>query len=319
VSLLNIIFPSLVLSSVAFAVSISLSSPIVGASTLPAISNFSVADSSAVFAVKIAENDNALAFYPGKFNATDLRMAFQFDSSYVSSDITFDLMQLTKGTSGKDMTYKMIVSLRPPMSGGDYNFVNIGGAVYYAGNTGCDKIDSIAYGDSGPERYVIENIFAAQGGTAEMTAATTIKVADLIKTKNANFSFTDFAKKRIIVAIIGEASEAAPEGTHHPIVAIDDISVSYWIDWHKAINSGLTEYGETPPTSSLVSLSPSITKIIGKAGQLEILDAQAPVTIYTLTGQKTGTLLPGSQSVTLPAGIYLVSEKGQPTRKVIVR
>jgi hypothetical protein len=282
------------------------------------VQSFSVADSSAVFAIKVAEGDNALAFYPGKFDKTDLRLAFQFDSSHVSSDISFKLLQVDKGTSGKNMTYKLVVSLMPPLSGALYNFVNIGSALSVAA-TGCDKIDSLSYGDVGPERYVIDNIFAAQGGAADMTAATTINVADLIKTKNPSFTAVDFSKKRIIIAIIGEASEAATAGTYHPIVALDDIKVNYWINWYQATNLGLAESGSLPP-ASIRDVAFSAAKIIGKKGQIDIIDAQSAVTIYTLTGQKVGTLLnKGRQSISVPAGVYLVTEPNRPTTKVIVK
>ncbi|MDR2804093.1 MAG: T9SS type A sorting domain-containing protein [Dysgonamonadaceae bacterium] len=280
--------------------------------------NFLVTDSASVFAVKTADGDNALAFYPGKFDKTDLRLALQFDSSYVSSDITLKLLQVSKGTSGKNMTYKMVVSLMPPISGSAYNFLNIGSAPFVA-NTGCDKVDSLSYGETGPNRYVIENIFAAQGDAANMTATTTINVAELIKTKNPDFTINDFSKKRIIIAIIGEASETAPNGTHHPIIALDDIQVSYWIDWYKATNSGLEVNGGNPPTA-IRDITASTTKVIGQKGQIIISGAKAAVTVYNLTGQKVGTLFnKGNQSIAVPAGIYLVAEPNQPTVKVVVR
>jgi hypothetical protein len=283
------------------------------------VESFSVQDSVAVFAVKVADNDNVLAFYPGKFDKTDLRLAFQFDSSHVSSDITLKLLQVSKGTSGKKMTYKMVVSLIPPMSGGAYGFKNIGSSLFVT-DTGCDKIDSTSYGDAGPERYVIENIFAAEGGTANMTSATTINVADLIKTKNPSFTSADFSKKRITVAIIGEAEAAAPAGTYHPIIALDDIQVSYWIDWYKAANSGLEENGGNPPTG-IRNVTLSSTKVIGKTGQIEITGAQAAGALYNITGQKVANFIPasGSQYISVPKGIYIVVEKNQPAIKVLVK
>jgi hypothetical protein len=216
-----------------------------------------------------------------------------------------------KGTSGKNMTYKMVVSLMPPIGGAAYNFVNIGSAINYAGNTGCDKIDSTSYGDAGPNRYVIDNIFNAQGGASDMTAATTISVLEKIKTKNPDFTIDDFSKKRIVVAIIGESNEAGAQGTHHPIIAIDDIQVSYWIDWYKTINGGLyTSIGKTAVSS---------TKVIGKVGQIQILDAQAAGTIYNITGQKVADFAAGNQNLDVKSGIYMVVEKNQPTQKVIVK
>ncbi|MDR0541232.1 MAG: T9SS type A sorting domain-containing protein [Dysgonamonadaceae bacterium] len=284
--------------------------------------NFLVADSAAVFAVKIADGNNALAFYPGKFDKTDLRLAFQFDSSYVSSDITLKLLQISKGTSGKNMNYKMIVSIIPPINGifdGGFGggFVNIGSGLFVT-STGCDKVDSTQYGSTGPNRYVIDNIFAAQGDAANMTAATTISVESLIKTVAPSFTKADFTNRRIIVAIIGEASEAAPAGTHHPIIALDDIHVSYWIDWNKIANSGLAVTGGNPP-AGIRDITVSTTKIIGKKGQIEISGAKAAVTVYNIAGQKVRTVNKESQTIAVQAGIYLVTEPNQPTVKVVVK
>jgi hypothetical protein len=211
----------------------------------------------------------------------------------------------------------MIVSIVPKTSG--VNFMNIGSSLFVT-NSGVDKVDSVNYGDAGPNRYVIDNIFTATGGAEDMTATTTINVTELIKTKNPNFTAAnDFSKRQIIVAIIGEASDTAPAGTYHPIIAIDDIHVSYWIDWYKTVNLGLAENGGNPPTG-IRDIAVSTTKIIGKKGEIEVTGAQAAVNVYNITGQKVGTLTnKGSQSIPVPAGIYLVAEKNQPTVKVIVK
>lgn len=269
--------------------------------------NVAVPDSSCVFAMKVGENDNALAFYPGKYDKTNVRLAFQFDSSRVSSDISFKLMQVSKGTSGKNMTYKMIVSLVGPDQGG---FINLG-AKLVVSPTGCDKTDDTSLGEVGPVRYVIDNIFESQGGANDMTTATVINVAEKIKTVKPEFTIEDFSKKRIIVSIIGEATEPAAAGTHHPIIAMDDIHVSYWIDWYKHLNSGLT--------TSVVNPTLSSTKVIGLTGQIQITGAQAQGTVYTVTGQNVASFVRGDQVVPVPAGIYLVKERNQPVVKVYVK
>lgn len=269
--------------------------------------NFLVGDSVAAFGLKVGENDNALAFYSGKYDKTNVRLAFQFDSSRVSSDISFKLLQVSKGTSGKNMKYKMIVSLVPPSSEG---FVNIGSKLV-ATASGCDKTDSTSLGEVGPNRYVIDNIFESQGGANDMAAATVINVAEKIKTKNPAFTIADFSKKRIIVSIIGEATEPATAGTHHPIVAMDDIHVSYWIDWYKYLNGGLyTGIGQN---------ALSTTKIVGLTGQIQISDAFASGEVYNITGQKVGSFSRGNHVVSVPAGIYLVKEQDRSVVKVYVK
>jgi len=273
--------------------------------------NFLVADSSAVFALKMSANDNVLAFYPGKFDKTDLRLAFQFDSSRVSSDITFKLLQVDKGTSGKNMTYKMVVSIMPPT--GTNGFVNIGSKIFLTTTTGCDKTDSVLYGNAGPNRYVIDNIFQAQGGATAMTTATTISLVDKIKTKNPAFTIDSLSKKRIIVAIIGVADASGAQGTHHPIIAIDDIHVSYWIDWYKSINGGLSLH------TSIAKIPVSSANIIGLTGQIQITGAQAGGAVYSITGQKLASFGTGNKVVTVPSGIYMVKEQNRPAVKVFVQ
>jgi hypothetical protein len=268
--------------------------------------NFLVADSASAFGLKIGENNNALAFYPGKFDKTDLRMAFQFDSSRVSSDITFKLLQVDKGTSGKNMTYKMIVSIEPPTSA----FVNIGAKLFVT-PTGPDQTENTALGETGPERFVIDNIFSAQGGAGDMTTATTISVLDKIKTKNPAFTIDDFSKKRMIVSIIGVASEPAAQGTYHPIIALDDIHVSYWIDWYKYKNKGLY--------AGVAENVISSTDIVGLTGQIKISGALEAGDVYNISGIKVASFGRDNQVISVPAGVYLVKEQGQPVVKVCVK
>jgi hypothetical protein len=100
-------------------------------------------------------------------------------------------MQVSKGTSGKNMTYKMIVSLVGPDQGG---FINLG-AKLVVSPTGCDKTDDTSLGEVGTVRYVIDNIFESQGGANDMAAATVINVAEKIKTKNPHLPSKIFRKR----------------------------------------------------------------------------------------------------------------------------
>jgi hypothetical protein len=72
---------------------------------------------------------------------------------------------------------------------------------------------------------------------------------------------------------------------------------------------------------AIPKVAASATQIIGLKGQLEITGAQGDVTVYGVTGQRLAVFSAGNhaQTLNLPAGVYLVSEQGQPARKVIVK
>ncbi|MDR0833767.1 MAG: T9SS type A sorting domain-containing protein [Candidatus Symbiothrix sp.] len=79
-------------------------------------------------------------------------------------------------------------------------------------------------------------------------------------------------------------------------------------------------FGTSAPTAiSTIKAAASSTKVIGEKGQIEIIGAQAPVSIYNITGQKVATVDQGVQVVSVPAGVYLVVEQNQRTVKVIVK
>lgn len=71
--------------------------------------------------------------------------------------------------------------------------------------------------------------------------------------------------------------------------------------------------------SDIADVAVSSTKILGQEGQIEIIDAQAPVTVYNLTGQKVAVVAQGNQVIPVSAGVYLVAEQNQRTVKVLVK
>jgi hypothetical protein len=282
-------------------------------------------DSAAACIVKLSDSDNALALYPGQFAKSDFRFTFNFNESYPSSDISFKLLQVDKGTTGNDMKYKLVVSLAPfDPNAEDKNVLGGFQNISTSSNFGCDKTDSAAvYGNVGPYRYEIADVLIAT--SSELAVPATINIVEKIKSVNADFALTDLVRKRITIAIVGEAANSGAiveaggaEHKYNPVIAFDDLHFSFWKNWYQANNSGLVENGDIPPTA-IQNVLLSSTQIIGQKGQITISGAQAPVTVYNVTGQKAGALLKGSRTISLPAGIYLVAEQGQPAKKVVVK
>lgn len=291
-------------------------------------------DSAAVCVVKLSDSNNALGLYPGKYAKADFRFTFNFNESYPSSDISFDLLQVDRGTTGNDMKYKLVVSLAPydpnAPEGVDKNtlgsFKNISSAT--ATDFGCDKTDSASvYGSVGPYRYEFADVLVANGGAAsELAAPVTINLVEKIKTITADFALTDLVRKRITVAVVGEAANSSSvveaggdDHKYNPVIAFDNLHFSFWRNWYQANNSGLTEHGTTPPATGFRDAIVPTTSVVGLKGRIDISGAKAAVTVYNITGQKVGTVLRGSQSIFVPAGIYLVTEPNQPTVKLVVK
>lgn len=270
-----------------------------------------VRDSAAACAFVMPEGGCAMGVYPGKYRKTDVRVGIEASSYKFTSDIEFDMCTYNVGTSGKTMKYTMVVTLAT--SGG---WLNIGND--NTTNYGMDKTDSIAvYGSDGvlidgTRRFQIDNFFTS--GSAAFTDKVHISVLDLLKTKDETFTLDDFTGKKILISIIGEAYDGGtkvtvPEsGIFDPVVVIDNFTTTFW-------------YTLTPPSTSLGSIKTSSTEVIGQVGQIEVLDAENDVIVYNVTGQKVATVASaqGSQFISIPAGVYLVKEKGQPTVKVLVK
>lgn len=166
-----------------------------------------------------ANSNRALAVYPGKWKKTDIRLGFNFAGDSAKSDIEFTLIPISKGSAGytESTNYKVVVSMIPNGSVAGNNNHNNG-----------DYIDSLYYGTTGVlqdhniRRWEFNNV---------ITASPTSVAADSVKfslTQRTGLSVDELSYKRIVVAIIGETTGAAPSasGTYAPFVGIDNIKAA---------------------------------------------------------------------------------------------
>lgn len=252
-------------------------------------------DSAATCVFDMPNGGAAWAVYPGKYKKTDTRVYYNLGGSTVTSDLSFTIMTYDAGTSGKTVKCKMVLSLAPSSEGNP----SVDGTTFMG--KGADKTDSIALGNNGPKRYE-KQIFTSSSNL----------IADSVRINVAEaFGLTanDLTAKKVLLAIITEASDLTPEaGKYDPVIALDNFHVSFWLDTL------------TPPTTAVDNTSVSGTDVIGKIGKIEISGAQGSGTVYNLTGQKIGSFVSGlgSQTVYAPAGVYIVKETGKPAVKIIV-
>jgi hypothetical protein len=164
-----------------------------------------------------ANSNRALAVYQGKWKKTDVRLGFNLASDSAKSDIEFTLIPISKGSAGytESTNYKVVVSWIPnPLPAGATTAHNNG-----------DFVDSLSYGSNGVS---IKNGVRRWEFDHVITASPTSSVADSVKfslTQKTGLPVDSFSYKRIMVAIIGETTGAAPSatGTYAPFVGIDNV------------------------------------------------------------------------------------------------
>ncbi|GHT58089.1 hypothetical protein AGMMS50239_01900 [Bacteroidia bacterium] len=359
-------------------------------------------------------SNRALAAYPGKYKKTAIRFVPNLASDSLKADITFSLIPLAPGNSGNTTNYKVVVSFIPnPLPDG----------VTIPHSNG-DFVDSIGYGSDGVsvKNGVRRWEFPMISATANSTLADSVTFSLLQKT---GLLLTDFSRKRLTIAVVGESTGDIVAGKYDPIVGIDNITLvdninAYnpynpansrpWVNgypygvasvslpetstiaidgteqltatltstfptaetilpstmsyadlaihadsianknvsWESSkpavasvvdgLVTGLTngvanitvtteDGGKTAVTvvtvgtggAGIPDVANSTTKVIGQKGQIKISEAQAPVAVYSITGQKVAIVVQRDQVVPVPAGVYLVAEQGQPTVKVLVQ
>ncbi len=261
-------------------------------------------DSAASCVFGMPNGGAAWATYPGKYKKTNTRVYFNLGGSILTSDMSFTLMTYDAGTSGKPVTVKLIVSLAPPAhSAPGISATSVIGI-------GADKTDSIALGNNGPIRYE-KTIFTSSSNV--MADSVRINICETFGIPISEMNF-----KKVIVSLITEASDLTPEeGKYDPIIALDNFHFNFWLD-----SPSIPEVQTIVKQPSAVKVSTvSSTNIIGKTGQIEITGASNTVAVYGITGQKVASVnsAQGTQSISVPAGIYIVKENNQPTVKVVVK
>ncbi|MDR2840094.1 MAG: hypothetical protein LBV75_02350 [Paludibacter sp.] len=263
-------------------------------------------------------SNRALAAYPGKYKKTDIRIALNFASDTLKSDVAFTLIPLAPGNDpAVTTTYKVVISIVPRTITANNS--------YNANNTAVDKTDSIHYGTTGVP-YVSDNVAAMKGirrfeFTNVITATSTSTLADSVRfsvVERTGLPYDSLSCKRVVIAIIGESTGAIIPGNYAPFVGIDNVTLNNAVNIYNTWDAA--RWTNVDPNATAVdNAKTSTTTVIGKVGQIEVRDAQAAGTIYNITGQKVADFAAGTQSLDVKSGIYMVVEKNQPTQKVIVK
>ena len=165
-----------------------------------------------------ASGDGALAIYPGIFKNVDLRFAFRSDRQQFTRDITFDILTIDPGNTGKTATYDVIANLT-------FNTL--------APNPERDNTDSLQLGDNGAivGGYVFNDPVTGQptqvGRRWKIATYTTGSGTMTIDVnKQTGLKPQDLFNRTIIIALQTKGTDGAtdnPSGTYDPIIAIDNI------------------------------------------------------------------------------------------------
>jgi len=187
---------------------------------------FNTADSAMALVLPKSGNE-ALAFYPGIFKNIDFRFAFRSDRHQWTRDITFDILTMDEGNTGKKSTWNIVVSLT-------YN--NIDGT---AAGMARDLTDSTQLGDNGSiiGGPVISDVptGVSNGQVGRRWVAGTYTSGDPLKTIDVNkvmgLKPYELFNRTVVIALQTQGTEGDtdnPSGTYDPIIAIDNIQWGGW-------------------------------------------------------------------------------------------
>lgn len=171
------------------------------------------ADSAVTTVIDVEEGNAVWAIYPGKYKKTDTRVYYNLGGSVVSSDLSFDILTVDPGTSGKTVSVKLIVSIAQKTEGNPAvdNATGIG--------RGADKTDSATIAYPGSARF--EKVIYTSGD-----AKKTVNIC-----KEFGLSIDTLNFKKIIVALITESSSLTPEeGVYDPVIGYDNFNINLWYD-----------------------------------------------------------------------------------------
>jgi len=248
-------------------------------------------DSAVTCVIDVAEGNAALAVYPGMYKKTDTRVFYNLGGSIATSDLSFDVMTIDPGNSGKTVNVKLVVSIANKLESNPSVDNNTGVG------KGADKTDSTTVAYPGSARF--EKVIYTSG-----SAAKHINICEEFGLSKDTLNY-----KKVIIALITEASDLTPEpGKYDPVIGYDNFKLNFWHD--------------TPslPVTSLDKVSKSAVNVIGKTGMIEFSDSVSGFTVYSINGQKIATINAGIKSLSVPAGIYIVKGENKLTpTKVVVK
>lgn len=250
-------------------------------------------DSAVTSVIKRSDGDAAWCIYPGKYKKTDTRVYYNLGGSIVTSDLSFDVLTLDPGTSGKTVSVKLIVSVANKAEGSPSvdNTTGFGKAA--------DKTDSATVAYPGSARF--EKLIYTSGAPGK-----TINIC-----KEFGLSIDTLNFKKVIVTLITESSSLIPEsGVYDPVIGFDNFKISFWLD-----------VPSLPTITSVDPIAEYSTKIIGKQGEIEIIGGKSLISVFNITGQKIAEVIPSQEitTIALPRGIYILAEQNSKTTKVIVK
>jgi hypothetical protein len=153
----------------------------------------------------IDENDlgnQAVGAYPGMYKKVDYRFYFNFEGNSVSSDITFDIMTLSDGNTGKPAKYRLMVSL-----GSDKTYTSI---------------------DASPKTpdYEVADFYT----TGAANGVTTVKLAEALGVNPSVFT-----NKKVYISLYTDGTgQAINPYQYDPVIAFDNFKVTFnsaiWIN-----------------------------------------------------------------------------------------
>lgn len=222
-------------------------------------------------------SDHVMAAYPGMYKRVSLGFQVSVDGGGLKSDISFELMTADKGNTGKQSSYKMIVSVNKDAKFGSTPFSTVAAidtasaanVSYYRTSFGSENL------------WIIDNIYTSD---TTIFAKKTIKVAEAIGVQPGYFN-----GKKVYVTLYSKGTGTNIEpGIYDPVIAIDNVEGVYspvsWVVPEGVVPNAIMNHNNGSPVVT--------TSADYSGGERVLVNAMVPDTVkFYLTDKNRASTL----------------------------
>lgn len=184
--------------------------------------------------------DHVLAAYPGMYKRVSLGFQVSIDGGGLKSDISFEVMTADLGNTGKQSSYKMIVSVGKESKFGSNPFSTVAAI----DTASAANVASYRAAFGSDNLWIIDDVYTSDTITF---AKKTIKIAEAIGVQPGTFN-----GKKVYVTLYSKGTGTNVEpGIYDPVIAIDNLEGVYgpvsWIAPEGVVGNSVVNHNNGSP------------------------------------------------------------------------